>query len=87
MYVQVYTKVGCSLCDEALALLGRVLQGQPHRLEEIDIYTSAELFERYRHEVPVVRIDGADVLRLKFTEADVRRAVDTRRATVESGKS
>jgi glutaredoxin len=52
--VILYTRVGCHLCDDALALL------QSHGLEPqlVDVDTDAELRERFNECVPVVEING-----------------------------
>jgi glutaredoxin len=52
--VVLYTRVGCHLCDDALALL------QSHGLEPhlVDVDTDSELRERFNECVPVVEING-----------------------------
>ena len=56
--VLVYSREGCHLCDEAIALLEG--ERRRHRLEiEVkDIGGDAELEARHGHEIPVVFIDG-----------------------------
>jgi glutaredoxin len=71
MTILFYTKPGCSLCEEARDLL----EEAGATFDEINIYSSAELFERYRYRVPVIRRDGTDVLELKFTLEDLNRAL------------
>ncbi len=64
-----YTRPGCHLCDEALAVLQR------HGLapELIDIDTDPELTRRYTDCVPVVVIDGRERFRGRVNEALLRR--------------
>ena len=54
MNVVLYTRAGCHLCDEALALLQR------HGVEptSVDIDDDAELLRQINECVPVVEIDG-----------------------------
>lgn len=53
-HVVLYTRQGCHLCDDALALLRR------HGLSPslVDIDADPELRERFTSCVPVVEIDG-----------------------------
>ena len=54
MQVIVYSRVGCHLCEEAIALLARYgLQAT-----EVDIDADPELRALYNTYVPVVEIDG-----------------------------
>ena len=52
--VVLYTRIGCHLCDDALALL------ESHGLKPtcIDVDTDPSLRERFNECVPVVEIDG-----------------------------
>jgi glutaredoxin len=69
LHVVVYTRHGCHLCDEALALLGR------HGVVpvEVDIDRDASLRQRYTDCVPVVEIDGKERFRGKVNEVLLRR--------------
>jgi glutaredoxin len=71
MHVKIYTKPGCPLCDEAFDML----ESLQVEVEAIDIYSSQELFDRYRYEVPVIRVGNRDVLKLKFTLDQLKRAL------------
>lgn len=59
-------KPGCHLCDDARAVVERVLaafeSAHPGELDiaftELDINQDAALAERYREEIPVLTIDG-----------------------------
>ena len=57
--VELYTRRGCHLCDEAKqVLLDAGLEPQ-----EIDIDNDAELQRRYGEQIPVVVIDGKERFR------------------------
>ncbi len=60
MDVQLLTRRGCHLCEEALALL-RELCVEPRQL---DVDDDPELFALYDFRVPVVLVDGRVVGRL-----------------------
>ncbi len=46
-----------------------------YTLEEIDIEKDAELFRRYRYEIPVLCIDGHEVFRHRITSEEFRRHI------------
>jgi glutaredoxin len=64
MQVVLYTRKGCHLCDEALAVLNR--HGLSPRLVDID--SDPGLRERYTECVPVVEIDGKERFRGRVNE-------------------
>ena len=56
-------KPGCHLCDDARAVIDRVVAELPSSsvvLEEQDILQDAALFERYAELIPVLLIDGEE---------------------------
>jgi glutaredoxin len=69
MYITLYTRIGCHLCDDAKAILER------HRLpfESIDIDADPELAAKYNECVPVVVIDGRERFRGRVDEVLLRR--------------
>ncbi len=84
--VDLYTKDECSLCVEAKRILDEVRRESPFELVEHDIRRDPELFERYRHEIPVVHVDGhrafkyrlePDALRARLERARRSRQMDT----------
>ena len=71
-----YSKPGCHLCEDLAELLDELRPAWGFSVSEIDITRDAELFARYRHEIPVLmwgtveiargRVDARDLLdRLK----------------------
>ena len=70
--VILYTRHGCHLCDDALALLRR------HGLEprEVDIDADPELRAKYNECVPVVEIDGRERFRGRVDERLLRRLLN-----------
>ncbi len=65
----IYTRQGCHLCDEAMAVLRK------HGLEpqEIDIDLREDLRSKYDVCVPVVEIDGHERFRGRVDEILLRR--------------
>ena len=56
--VTLFTKAGCTLCDEATAVLRGVLPRQPHSLTAVDISEHLEWSERYWMDIPVLHVNG-----------------------------
>ena len=67
--IVVYTRAGCHLCDEAIALLARF--GLP--FESVDIDSNRQLRAQYDQCVPVVVIDGKERFRGRIDELLLRR--------------
>jgi glutaredoxin len=59
--VTLYTRAGCSLCEEALSALQRLRRRLAFEIELIDIDSDPALRERYNESVPVVAL-GGDVI-------------------------
>jgi len=63
--VRIYLKPHCSLCEVARDLLHRLRPELGFLLEEVDVTTRPDTWDRYRHVVPVISVDGAEVSRLR----------------------
>jgi glutaredoxin len=71
--VELYTKRGCALCDEAKAVLERVRRDVPFELREIDVESTPELLAAYGERIPFVTIDGRPAFKFRVGEAALRR--------------
>ncbi len=67
--VTLYTRAGCHLCDEAQALLETLGGRLGFTPQAIDVDGDAGLRERYGEAVPVVAIDGAEIVRAPIRAA------------------
>ncbi len=63
--VRIYTKPRCSLCEEAYRVLEQVRTRVAFVLEVVDIRDHVDTWERYRHAVPVVVVDGEEFARFR----------------------
>lgn len=54
--VTLYTRQGCHLCDDALAMLQQFQKTYPHSLSLIDIDSAPELIALYGDKVPVIAV-------------------------------
>jgi hypothetical protein len=55
-----FTKPGCHLCEDALAILGGLRARHPHALKVIDITSDADLVRTYGERIPVLAIAGRE---------------------------
>ena len=70
-----YGKAGCHLCEEARAVVLDVRRRHPFDLEEIDITRDPALFARYKERIPVIKIDGEEVLELVIEATELERCI------------
>jgi glutaredoxin len=75
--VVLYTRPGCHLCDDALAILERVRADLPFALEARDIERDDALLARYLERIPVVEVDGEEVFEFFVEEHELRRRLGT----------
>ncbi|MEU7822065.1 glutaredoxin family protein [Catellatospora sp. NPDC049133] len=64
-----YTRPGCHLCEDAVAVLERI--GEP--FEEIDISGDRELEAEYGDRIPVIMLDGREHGYWRVEEQRLRR--------------
>ena len=71
--ITLFRRDGCNLCDEAAVLLDEMVGRD--RYERVDINGRDELLVRYAHRIPVLAVDGVDLLEAPITAPDVRDAI------------
>ncbi len=74
--VTLYGRPGCHLCEEAQAAVAVARSRREFALEEVDISLDPLLARRYGERIPVVAIDGEDVLELRFGAQELIRLLD-----------
>lgn len=75
-YMLLYSTGGCHLCEQASALLDRVLLDTPEAsYSTVDISDSDTLFDRYGWLIPVVRFADGSELNWPFDEAALRQCL------------
>ena len=67
--VTLYTKPGCGLCEEAEDVIRSVRARRPFELELRNILDDFDEYERYKHDIPVVLVNGREIARHHMTEA------------------
>lgn len=81
--VTVYSRPGCHLCEEAIAVVAAVCEELGESHAEVSIEGDAELEGRYGHEIPVTLVDGAQHDFWRVDPERLRRALRPPRAAVE----
>ena len=66
-----YSKPGCHLCEDLAQLLDDVQPEFGFTVEEIDITRDAELFARYRFEIPVLSCGEVEIARGRVDARDL----------------
>ncbi|MBT3367827.1 MAG: glutaredoxin family protein [Nitrospina sp.] len=74
--IEILTKADCCLCDDAKAIVERVLPEYPATLTLTDIESDPVLFESYKECIPVVRINGEESFVYKTHETTLRKKLD-----------
>jgi hypothetical protein len=69
----VYSRPGCHLCDDMMAVIGRVRHVAAFTVEVIDISTDADLEARYGLEIPVLLVNGKKAAKYRLSDADLTR--------------
>jgi glutaredoxin len=62
-HVIVYSRPGCHLCDEAKSAIEKSNCAERYTLEEVNIESDDELLKKYRHDIPVITIDGVEAFK------------------------
>ena len=70
-----YGKAGCHLCEGAREAVEEVRGEFGLEVDEVDIAADPVLFRRYGERIPVVALDGDDLVELRFDAAALRRAL------------
>ncbi|MCC6176962.1 MAG: glutaredoxin family protein [Chloroflexi bacterium] len=73
--VTLYGKDECHLCDNAADILTSLADNLPFTWRKVDIHSDPSLWEQYRYRIPVIAVDGGQVLEWPTTRERVRRAI------------
>jgi hypothetical protein len=74
--IEILTKQGCCLCDDAKAVVEGVLPDYPAILVLTDIETDLALYDSYKERIPLVRINGEESFVYKAHEITLRKKLD-----------
>lgn len=74
--VQIYSRPGCHLCDEAKAAMVASGCSDQFTLEEVNIDEDVALYEQYRYDIPVIFINGVKSFKHRIDPKDFRRRIE-----------
>jgi glutaredoxin len=74
-HVIIYSRPGCHLCDEAKAAIMSAGCSDSFTVEEINIESDEELLRKYKHDIPVVVIDGLETFIHRVNPQDFIRVI------------
>lgn len=70
LLVEIYTKDGCHLCEEANAVLRKVQRHFRFQIREVDITKNEKTYAQYREQIPVVFINGRRAFQYRVDERE-----------------
>jgi len=73
--IEVYSRPGCHLCDEAKTAIERVQSRFNFALRIINIETDPELEKAYGEQIPVVFINGNKAFKYRVDEVELEEKV------------
>jgi glutaredoxin len=73
--IDIYSRPGCHLCDDAKEVVERVRRRFPFALRVIDIETDPELEKAYGEQIPVVFINGNKAFKYHVDEHELEQKV------------
>ena len=71
MNIVLYSKPGCHLCDDARVLLEDLAAEIAFDLDEVDIRDDPAIFERYRYRIPVICVNGHELVEGRISAQDL----------------
>lgn len=73
--ITLYTKLGCHLCEAVEATLAAVGQSRNFTLVRRDISEDPADFEKYKHDIPVILLDGIEIARHRMSKEQLISAL------------
>lgn len=73
--VEIYSRPGCHLCDDAKEIIERVQRRLAFTLRVVNIETDPQLERDYGEQIPVVFINGAKMFKYHVDEAEFEKKV------------
>ena len=77
--VVLYGKPGCCLCDEAREAVAAVQATHSFDLDEVDVSIDPDLHDRYGERIPVVAVDGEELLEGHVDAGELARRLQSER--------
>jgi hypothetical protein len=71
-----YTKPGCHLCEPVAKTIAAAADAREFDFVRRNILDDPADFERYKHAIPVVTVNGREIARYRLALKDLLAAVD-----------
>ena len=75
MKLTVYSRAGCTLCDEMLQELASLPDSDQFAIEVLDVDADAAARSRYGHKIPVLLMSGEMVCHGRLDPEELRKSV------------
>ena len=75
--VEMYSRPGCHLCDEAKEVVERVRQKFPFSFRIINVEDDSRLESEYGSEIPVILINGIKAFKYHVDQSQLEKKVKT----------
>lgn len=78
MKLTFYTKSDCKLCEAAWFVVAKVAPRFGAEIEKVDITAPGreQWFDLYKHDIPVICLDGREIFRHHVSERELRRRLE-----------
>ena len=73
--VEIYSRPGCHLCDEAKEVIERVQRRLGFGVRVINIENDPELENKYGEQIPVVLLNGVLAFKYRVDEAEFEKKI------------
>ena len=73
--IEIYSRPGCHLCDEAKEVIERVRQRHPFSVSEINVESDPALEREYGTDIPVILLNGRQVFKHRVNERELEKKV------------
>jgi len=71
--IEIYSRPGCHLCDEAKEVIDRVGRRVPFNLSVINIDNDPALEKLYGEQIPIVFINGSKAFKFHVDEVELEK--------------
>jgi glutaredoxin len=79
MTLTLYSRPGCHLCEDMMAVIDRLPQRASFDVQVIDVSSDPDLERRYGLNIPVLLINGTEAARHRVSERDLLRLLAAER--------
>jgi glutaredoxin len=70
-----YSRPGCHLCEDMLAVIDSLPQRASFDVQVVDVSSDPDLERRYGLDIPVLLVDGTEAARHRVSEAELVRVL------------